>query len=333
MIISNGSLKLRNVYDVKLADKVIVNPGKADSVDIYANNLTRFERHFFERGTTNKVHQVQKIMYNGHQIWPDAKRMVARVTLEPEGFLGEKRFAVWRTVRELYLRRFNDPERCFIYIKDPIDGYTYVFDQQNAEVENGVVVKYYYVKGGADQIDFYWSDIKPPAEKIKVGDSLMLRALIAPMTREEAVGGGEGDGFSFRNFDVFNTRMFGHDFAEGNNHVTREFFWDLPPWEGVVVHSQMDKPKKKMRMEGNFEVFAQPSNELCAKLSENVGGEKRGSYYIDKALPFVPGAKSMRVLGNKHSDAINMQAWLTLNPVNALFYVKVAKVETVDVYE
>lgn len=324
MIVTNGQLKRRHVYDVKLGDK----------------------------SSASKCHQAKKVMYNGHVIWPEPKREIARITLDPEGLADKKDFAVWRAARELYLVRDKDPEKCFMGISNRIDGYSYVFNKNNL-MPDGIVVRYQYVEGGADTIDFMMSDRRPPAELIKVGDELTIKVRVEGIEMRARLTSHSGDDLSFFNVGWvysyqghagrFATGRCGYQGIEKDDSewgTLYETYWDLPPSEYVWVYSGIYKYQKKKNVDGYCRVFALPSNNELYKHSYWNHGHNRRSSTKSEVLKYVKGSKGMNAWMKKANEGRdNGHPWtvfdmfLGIKPMDVLVKVKVGKVETVDVYE
>ena len=326
MIVSLGNLKRRHVYDVKLGDKNITSiaPGKTD-----------------------KVHQGERLMYNGHQIWPDPKQMIATLVLDPEGLKGTKDYAIWKTVREVNLQVFGDPFLRFLDLEDVIDGYGFNIGIHNVVTPKENLCQYRYQANGADWLDFFYSDVKPGVGTVQPGDTLTLKARFTGYdaddkrfwnSYQDKDGAWKWDfrakgrlrAFSFEGLERFNFPMFGYNHFIG---YTQQADWMLPPWEGLSFRAYISKPKKKIKMHGRWTVTSMPDVEEVARYESNIGGDKRATSIGDIGVKYVAGATGMHVLGEQLRDGTDMKAWIEVLPVlDVKFKVKVKEVVTCSEY-
>lgn len=325
MIVTNGDLRRRFVYDVKLS----------------GSNLIDLDGG----GRQREVYQVEKLMYNGHQIWPDKMQMIATLVLDPEGLKGTRDYAIWKTVRELALMAEKEPWLRYMYIVDEVDGYGYDIDIHNKVAPHPDLCRYRYQADGADWLDFFYSDVKPGVGTVKAGDTLKLCACFVGFdaeSKEYCFNQGEGKrvwsmraggrerAFSFEGFERFNFPMFGIDNFIG---YTQQADWMLPPWEGLSFRAVINKPRKNVKMHGRWTVTSVPDGAVVASYESNIGGDKRATCVADKGVTYVAGATGMHVLGEQLRDGTNMWAWLEVMPVvDVTFKVKVKEVVNCSVY-
>lgn len=324
MIVSLGNLRRRHVYDVKLGDRVATSIGP---------------------GKTGKVHQVERLMYNGHQIWPDAQQMIATLVLDPDGLKGTKDWAIWKTVRELALMVEKEPWLRYMYLVDEVDGYGFDVDIHNKVVPHANLCQYRYRADGADWLDFFYSDVKPGVGTVQPGDVLTLCASFMGYDAKKKVysrnryedkrgfdlsAKGRHRAFSFEGFDRFDFPMFGYDNFIG---YTQQADWMLPPWEGLSFRAVISKPKKAIKMHGRWTVTSVPDGEVVASFESKIGGDKRATSTNDVVVKYVAGATGMHVLGEQFRDGTDMKAWIEVLPVyDVQFKVRVKEVVNCSEY-